>query len=141
MPKLSYSRRDSVTPPPVEVRPSQAHSLAKLLYFSYIQPTIQLWGYSSVGRATGSQSVGHGFDSHYLHVKEASFRLPLLFSIYTKFLIKLSCLPPTSYCLLWQRRLNIPFHAELELREHSAFAIKALVEIRQIHVFVVAFQP
>ena len=38
-------------------------------------------GYSSVGRATGSQSVGHGFDSHYLHAKEASEMLAFFVSL------------------------------------------------------------
>ena len=41
MQKSSYSRRDNGNPLPVEVRPSLAHSLAKQLYFSYIQPAIK----------------------------------------------------------------------------------------------------
>ena len=46
----------------------------------------QARGYSSVGRATGSQSVGHGFDSHYLHkrpelVFRPSFIPPLYFAL------------------------------------------------------------
>ena len=40
------------------------------------------WGYSSVGRATGSQSVGQGFDPPYLHQflkKETAFVVSFLF--------------------------------------------------------------
>ena len=47
--------------------PFRGISLDGNMQISYIW-RIQ-WGYSSVGRATGSQSVGHGFDSHYLHSK------------------------------------------------------------------------
>lgn len=55
--------------------PEQGLSLDGNRQISYIWLTQR--GYSSVGRATGSQSVGHGFDSHYLHSKEADKSLPL----------------------------------------------------------------
>ena len=75
---------------------------AALAIFSPL--TSYLWGYSSVGRATGSQSVGHGFDSHYLHAKEASKRLPLLFSITPNSLVyqqpAINIPRPTPYYLL-----------------------------------------
>ena len=37
------------------------------IYFFLSVDNLQLRGYSSVGRATGSQSVGREFDSPYLH--------------------------------------------------------------------------
>lgn len=52
--------------------------MSNLVAFLYVrQPSVRateiiikevkIWGYSSVGRATGSQSVGRRFDPDYLH--------------------------------------------------------------------------
>ena len=37
----------------------------------------QLWGYSSVGRASGSQSLGRRFDPDYLHQQNKTGVIPV----------------------------------------------------------------
>ena len=50
------------------------------------------WGYSSAGRALEWHSRGHGFESHYLHIKKSDFtgvypenRTFLFFSVFVRF--------------------------------------------------------
>ena len=114
--------------------PFRGISLDGNMQISYIW-RIQ-WGYSSVGRATGSQSVGHGFDSHYLHAKEASKRLPLLFSTDTRIssLKAAKQRPHTSW------PLNIPLGTEFQLSTRIAFSVFFLVILGQFITLILAVQ-